>query len=109
LFAGAGARAVEPGPRQSDTTRSTDPQFGQERNAQPDPDEVKREKDRLKNLKKENFASIKKDTDKLLALATELKQNVDQASEDKLSLEVIRKTDEIEKLSKKVRDKMKSL
>jgi hypothetical protein len=34
---------------------------------------------------------------------------VDQASEDKLSLEVIRKTDEIEKLSKKVRDKMKSL
>ena len=33
-----------------------------------------------------------------IALATELKQNVDQASEDKLSLEVIRKTDEIEKL-----------
>jgi hypothetical protein len=104
LFAGAGAQSASPA-----STPSTDPQFGPERNAQRDPDEVKREKDRLKAIKKDSFASVKKDTDKLLALATELKQSVDQASEDKLSLEVIRKTEEIERLSKKVRDKMKSL
>jgi hypothetical protein len=85
-----------------------DPQFGQERNAQPDPDEVKREKQREKALNKDRYESLKKDTDKLLDLATELKKSVDETTENKLSLEVIRKTDEIEKLAKKVRDKMKS-
>ena len=87
---------------------SADPQFGQQRNAQPDPDEVKREKDMEKARNKERFASLKKDTDQLLALATELKKSVDEASENTLSLEVIHKTEEVEKLAKKVRDKMKA-
>jgi hypothetical protein len=51
---------------------------------------------------------IKKDTDKLLALATELKQYVDKTNENILSMDVIKKADEIEKLARTVKDKMKS-
>jgi hypothetical protein len=90
------------------TINPTDAQFGQQRNAQPDPDEVKREKEMEKARNKERFTSLKKDTDKLLELATELKKSVDDASENTLSLEVIHKTEEVEKLAKKVREKMKA-
>src|SRR5205809_661511 len=71
-----------------------DPQFGQRRNQQTDPVEERMERERLKALQKERFDSLKKDTDKLLKLATELKESVDKASKDTLSLEVIRKTEE---------------
>jgi hypothetical protein len=73
-----------------------------------DPDQVKRDKDRMKALNKERNKAIKEDTDKLLDLATELKKSGDASVEgDTLSLDVIRKTDDIEKLAKKVRGKMK--
>jgi hypothetical protein len=73
-----------------------------------DPDQAKRDKDRMKALNKERNKAIKEDTDKLLELATELKKSVDASVEgDTLSLDVIRKTDDIEKLAKKVRGKMK--
>ncbi|MCU1285698.1 MAG: hypothetical protein JWO13_2048 [Acidobacteriales bacterium] len=86
-----------------------EPTLGQRRDERPpDPEEVKRQKEREKAMNKERFSALKQDTDKLLQLATELKQSVDATTENKLSLEVIRKTEEIEKLAKKVRDKMKS-
>lgn len=50
---------------------------------------------------------IKKDTDKLLELATELKQYVDKSNENTLSLDVVKKAEQIEKLAKSVKDKMK--
>lgn len=65
------------------------------------------EHDRAKLMNKERFDSLKRDTDKLLELATELKQNVDRANENTLSLDVIKKADEIDKLAKQVREKMK--
>jgi hypothetical protein len=43
----------------------------------------------------------------LLKLSLELKEYVDKSNENVLSLEVIKKADEIEKLAKSVRDKMK--
>ena len=86
----------------------TDPQFGQRRN-QEDPFEVRMERERQKALSKERYESLKKDTDKLLKLATELKESVDKTTKDTLSLEVIRKTEEVEKLAKQVREKMKAL
>jgi len=43
-----------------------------------------------------------------LKLATELKDDVDKTNENVLSLDVIKKADEIEKLAKSVRDKMKA-
>jgi hypothetical protein len=43
----------------------------------------------------------------LLALATELKVDMDKTNKDMLSLDVIRKADEIEKLAHSVKEKMK--
>jgi hypothetical protein len=47
------------------------------------------------------------ETQKLLSLANELKSEVDKSTKDTLSLEVIRKADEIEKLAHDVKEKMK--
>lgn len=65
------------------------------------------EKDREKQANKERQEKLKADTDKLLKLATELKQYVDKSNENTLSLDVIRKAEEIEKLAKSVKDKMR--
>jgi hypothetical protein len=67
----------------------------------------KMERDMAKKAAKERQAAIKRDTDKLLELATQLKENVDKSSENTLSLDVIKKAEEIEKLAKSVKDKMK--
>jgi hypothetical protein len=47
------------------------------------------------------------DTDKLLALATDLKAQVDKTNRDTLSVDVIKKADEIEKLAHSVKERMK--
>jgi hypothetical protein len=67
----------------------------------------KLERERIKTLNKERQASLKKDMDKLYQLATELKQAVDKTDENILSVQVVRKTEEIEKLAKNIREKMK--
>jgi hypothetical protein len=63
--------------------------------------------DMEKKAAKQRVAALKTDTDKLLKLSLELKEYVDKSNENVLSLEVIKKADEIEKLAKSVRDKMK--
>ena len=85
---------------------SADPQFRQRRN-EVDPAEKQMERDRAKRLNKDRQAAIKRDTDKLLALATELKEYVDKSNEHVLSLDVVRKAEEIEKLAHHVKEKMK--
>ena len=84
-----------------------DPQMGQRRNERA-PDEVDREREMAKQRNKDRQQKLKDDTDKLLKLATELKEYVDKSNEHVLSLDVLKKTDEIEKLAKSVRDKMKA-
>jgi hypothetical protein len=49
------------------------------------------------------------DSAKLLKLATELKVDVDKSTKDQLSVAVIKKADEVEKLARKVRDEMKMI
>jgi hypothetical protein len=88
-------------------TQAADPQFGRRRNEM-SPDEQQRERDRVRAMNKERQGKLKQDTDKLLQLATELKQYVDKTNENILSIEVVKKTDEIEKLAKSVREKMKT-
>ncbi len=58
---------------------------------------------RQRNL--ERFSQLEKDTDQLLGLATQLK-SVDEANDQTLSLQVVRKAEQIEKLVKQVRQKM---
>lgn len=65
----------------------------------------KREAAKKQNLKRQQ--DLKKDTDKLLELATQLKQYVDRTNENTLSLEVIKKAEAIEKLAHSVKEKMK--
>src|ERR1700733_11472247 len=60
-----------------------------------------------KKAAKERVAAIKNDTDKLLKLSVELKQSVDKSDENVSSLAVIKKAEEIEKLARGVKDKMK--
>ncbi|MGA9585770.1 MAG: hypothetical protein WBQ95_10610, partial [Terracidiphilus sp.] len=50
---------------------------------------------------------ISDETVKLLKLATDLKAEVDKTNQDTLSVGVIRKADEIEKLAHDIKDKMK--
>jgi hypothetical protein len=70
---------------------------------------------REQQAKKQNFAAanaerrkqIADDTAKLLKLADDLKAEVDKTSKDTLSLNIIRKADEIERLAHNVKEKMK--
>jgi hypothetical protein len=55
----------------------------------------------------ERKKQIADDSAKLLKLATELKAEVDKTTKDELSLSVIRKAGEIEKLAHNVKEKMK--
>ena len=63
--------------------------------------------DMEKKAAKERVAALKTDTDKLVKLSVELKSYVDKSDENVLSLDVIKKAEEIEKLAKSVREKMK--
>ena len=56
----------------------------------------------------ERQAQLRIDTAKLMALITELKQQVDKTDINILSLEVVKKAQEIQKLAKSVQDKMKN-
>jgi hypothetical protein len=50
---------------------------------------------------------LKNDTDRLLKLSEELKTYVDKTNTNVLSLDVMKKAEEIEKLAKSVHDKMR--
>lgn len=60
--------------------------------------------EKMANKKRE--ADLKRDTDQLLQLATELKTYVDKNNENVLSLDVVKKADQIEKLAHSVKTKM---
>jgi hypothetical protein len=64
-------------------------------------------RDLAKKANQSRQALLKADTDKLLKLAVELKDYVDKSNESVLSLDVVKKAEEIEKLAHSVKDKMK--
>ena len=53
-------------------------------------------------------SQLRLDAEKLVALTAELKQHVDKAGANILSLDVIKKAQEIQKLAKSVQDKMRN-
>jgi hypothetical protein len=63
---------------------------------------------RLKSLNEQRQKQLVDDTNRLLSLATELKEEVGKSSKDTLSISVIKKAEQIEKLAKSVKDKMKA-
>jgi len=72
-----------------------------------DENEARIQRDMAKKANQERQAQLKRDTDKLLKLATELKEYVDKSNENTLSVNVVKKAEEIEKLARSVKDKMK--
>ena len=64
-------------------------------------------RDMAKKANQERLTALKVDTDKLLKLSVELKSYVDKSNENVLSLDVIKRAEEIEKLAHSVKDKMK--
>jgi hypothetical protein len=68
---------------------------------------VKMEDEQAKLRNAERQKKLVEDTAKLLALANELKAAVDKSDKNTLSLDVVRKADEIEKLARSVKEKMK--
>jgi nitric oxide reductase activation protein len=64
-------------------------------------------RDMAKKANSERQAALKNDTEKLLKLAVELKASVDKSNENLLSMDVVKKAEEIEKLAHSVKDKMK--
>ena len=53
-------------------------------------------------------SQLRLDTEKLVTLTAELKQHVDKAGANVLSMDVIKKAQEIQKLAKSVQDKMRN-
>ena len=60
-----------------------------------------------KKANEQRQAELKRDTERLLKLSTELKEYVDKTNENVLSMDVIKKADEIEKLAHNVKIKMR--
>jgi hypothetical protein len=56
---------------------------------------------------KKRFAAIRQDAAKRLDVATELKQHVDKTGKDVLSLEVLRKAEEMEKLARQIKNNLR--
>ena len=65
------------------------------------------QKDMEKRANQQRQAELKRDTERLLKLSTELKDYVDKSNENILSLDVIKKADEIEKLAHSVKTRMR--
>ena len=72
-----------------------------------DPTQKEMQERIAREANKKRQQDIREETDKLFQLATELKAAVDKTNENLLSLDVVRKADEVEKLAKKVKEKMK--
>ena len=69
------------------------------------PPEMRRDMEKKANQQRQ--AELKRDTEKLLKLSTELKDYVDKTNENILSLDVVKKAEEIERLAHSVKMKMR--
>lgn len=76
--------------------------------AQHDDELAKIESENARRANAERQLMIKNDTAKLLQMANELQAYVDKTNENILSIEVIKKAEQIERLAKSVKEKMKA-
>ena len=84
------------------------PRLGTNPDDREDEEHAKIEKEMAKKLNHERQVQLQRDTDSLLKLATELKKYVDKSNENTLSLDVVKKAEEIERLARSVKEKMKA-
>ena len=109
FFAGTASSQSAPSPMGEPPApnASPDPQFG----PQPGPTTLPGTREQMKKMQRElNVArqkQLKDDTTRLLELATALKDSVDKTNEHVLSLDVVKKAEEIEKLAKHIKTNMR--
>ena len=98
-------------PRVAVHSQNNIPQLGQRTSRSSQGNDNSIPPDIRKNMEKkanqQRQAELKRDAEKLVKLSTELKQYVDKTNENILSLDVIKKADEIEKLARSVKTKMR--
>jgi hypothetical protein len=66
------------------------------------------EREQIARLMAERQVQLRRDTEKLVALTAELKAQVDKTATNILSVDVIKKAAEIQKLAKSVEEKIKN-
>jgi len=66
------------------------------------------DEERMKAMNDDRHKKLSADVERMLALTNELKSEVDKTNKDELSVEVIRKAGEIEKLAHDVQARMKN-
>lgn len=93
-------------PLPSMQTPSTTPPFGEP----PDPNDPM-QRQRMEKMEKarntDRQQQLERDTEKLLSLAKELKEDVNKSNKNTLSVDVVKKAAEIEKLAKSVKERMR--
>lgn len=87
--------------------QQSSPQPPQQRRQEQDEELSTIQKENARRANEQRQLELRRDTGKLLQLTNELKQYVDKTNENILSLEVIRKAEEVERLAKSVKEKMK--
>jgi hypothetical protein len=108
LIAGslAGSQTTGTGQMQQPPSMQPMPPFGET----PNPNDPM-QRQRLEKMEKARNADrqkqLQRDTDRLLTLAKELKDEVDKSNKDTLSVDVVKKAAEIEKLAKSVKERMR--
>jgi hypothetical protein len=112
LLAGslAGSQTTETRQMQQVPTTQAPP-FGMPPFGEPPNPSDPMQRQRLEKMEKarnvDRQKQLERDTDKLLALAKELKEEVGKSNADTLSIDVVKKAAEIEKLAKNVKDRMR--
>jgi len=99
--------AASPARAQQEPTPPAVPPLPALDNAPPDMSEAKFERDMAKQRNVQRQKEIVADTNRLLDLAKQLKAAVDKSNKDQLSLSVVDTANEIEKLAKSVKEKMR--
>ncbi len=77
------------------------------RNDGPDPLGPRMQDQQTKSRNSDRQRRLVEDTDRLLSLAADLKQQMDNTGKDAMSADMVRKAEEIEKLAKSVKERMK--
>ena len=106
---GMAARAGIPQQTTTQQVNSKDPFGTKQKNDETGPQPAGEVQEKLRLAQQsERQRRLVDDTDKLLALATQLHTDVAKTNKDILSLDVVRRADEIEKLAHSVKERMKA-
>lgn len=98
----AASQAGNPrGPLVSASRRSS-AQFPLQQRQEQDEESLRIQKENARRANEQRQLELKRDTERFLHLTNELKQYVDKTNENILSLEVIKKAEEIERLARSV-------